>query len=222
MSAILGPWWHLPAAFLMTVAGIVGHELAHAVMMYPVAEKVRIEVDSPWLAELHVESEIKDEPWRHRWADLAGLAPLLFGIALFVSMWMTSTIPSLNSVLGWGFIHGLLWFAVLGGWTDYSRAESTAKPERDEKELPGLVRAMSDGGQEFVLDQQRLLTTLSVALLAAGIGLLYFMIYDGTVRETGMAIAGVAMLVSISAVGILLRRAKEYDHNVFASDGQDW
>jgi len=155
MSEILGPWWHLPAAFLLTVGGIVGHELAHAVMMWPVAEEVRIEVDSPWLAELHVESDILDEDWRHRWADIAGLAPFLFGVALFISMWLTDMMPALDSVLGWGFLHGLLWFALLGGWTDYSRAESTAKPGRDEQELPGLVRAMSDGGQNFVLAQQR-------------------------------------------------------------------
>lgn len=218
-SEVLGPWWHLPAAFLLTIVGILSHELAHAAMMYPVAERVRIDVNNIWMAEIHCESEILDEEWRHKWADAAGFAPLIFATVIVTALWLSGNMPSTTSVLGWGIWHALLWFGLLGGFTDYSRGASLQTHDDGESEqLPGLVRAMSDGGQAFVKGEQRLLTTLSVALLAAAAGLLYYMAYDGLVRQTAMAMLGVAMLISVASIGILLRRSQEYDHQLFAAE----
>jgi len=218
-SEVLGPWWHLPAAFLLTVAGIVGHELAHAVMMWPVADRVRIHASNIWLAELHVESEIRDEEWRHKWADVAGFAPLIFATAIVGSLWYVGQLPATDTVLGWGNWHALLWFGLLGGFSDYSREASVTAASGDvSSSKPGIVRAMSDGGQKFVEDQQRLLTTLMVALLAAGIGLLYHMAYGGLVGTTGTAMAWIAGLLSLTTVGILLRRSQEYEFEYSLED----
>lgn len=212
MACLWGAWWHLPAAFLMTVAGIIGHELAHAVMMFPVAEKVRIHANNIWLAELHVESEIKNTEWRHKWADVAGFAPLIFATAIVGGLWYLGRLPSTSSVLGWGTWHALLWFGLLGGLSDYSRGASVQSPEDGESEsMPGIVRAMSDGGQKFVKEEQRLLTALMVGLLAAAVGMLYGMVCVGTVATAGTALAWVAGMISLTAVGVLLKRSQQYD-----------
>ena len=206
MSCLWGAWWHLPAAFLMAIGGIIGHELAHYVVMYPVAERVKLHISNIWLAELYVESEYKPEYWRHRWADFAGIAPLVSTGVILAGLWWTGGWPDPQTVLGFGFYHGLAWYGFLGGVTDYSRSASLDDESGTE---PPAFALMSDGGQQFVEAEQTLLTTLLVALLGAGTGLLYYDVCAGLTSDTGLALAGVSMLLSVAATGILLKRARE-------------
>jgi len=92
-----GAWWHLPAAFFGTLLAIVAHEVAHYVFMWPVAEDVRLIVSDWTLSELRVESDIRDQPWRHRWADAAGYAPLLCGLGVLV-VWGQVGFPDPSSM----------------------------------------------------------------------------------------------------------------------------
>lgn len=208
-SEILGPWWHLPAAFVLTLAGIYGHELTHAVMMWPVAEEVRINVGNIWMAELEVESDIKNTEWRHRYADVAGLAPVISGTLILSVLWISGTMPDLSSVLGWGFVHGLLWFALFGGLTDYSRSASRASSSGES--LPPLVRVMGEPGQAYVREQQFLLNTLTASLTLLAVTLLYLMAYAGVVGEIAFYGAVGSLAIVVCSSGLLLKRLTQYD-----------
>jgi hypothetical protein len=203
-----GEWWHLPAAFLLTAAGILGHELTHAVLMWPISERVEFVVHNKWTLDIDVESTFRDDEWRHTWADLAGAAPLMLTMLGVAAIWLLDAWPDPSTMLGIGFYNALLWYGVMGGLSDYSRDASVAA-HQDEVKQPPLQRPMSDGGQAFVQRQTRLLGTLLVALLATGVALLYATTCAGTVATTGYYGGVVGGILALTAGVALLRRAKQ-------------
>lgn len=212
MACVWGAWWHIPAAFIMTIAGILGHELVHLAAMKPISQRTKLHISNIWMADLHVESEIRNEEWRHTWADVAGILPILTTVLLLAALWGTGNLPDSSTVLGFGFYHMMAWYGVLGGLTDYSRSESTSTNADDASaSKPPLVTAMSDGGQEFIEREQRLLNTVLMGLLSGAIGILYYGYCSGLVSTTGVTLASLGILLSVSATGVLLRRAYDSD-----------
>jgi len=137
-----GEWWYLPAALLLTWLGIVGHELTHAVVMLPVAERVRLVRESDWAllrGDFDVESDILNERWRHRWADMAGIAPLAIGLIVIFVATIFNDLPSTSSIIGLGIWNGWLWYTLLGGLSDYSPTRS--------RQSAGDSTLASDGGE---------------------------------------------------------------------------
>jgi len=204
-----GAWWHLPAALLLTYLAILAHELTHAVAMWPISERVRVRVDSIWMADLRVESTLRDEPWRQRWADVAGIAPLLVALCVLAGWLVTGTWPD-TSTLGLGAWNALLWFGFLGGAADYSRAHSLARARTGAAQSP-MARALPDGGQAFIAAERRLVNAVLVALLAALLAVIYQAGCHGSVAATGAALAQLALLLAASAIGLLLARLEQFE-----------
>ena len=73
------------------VIGVVLHELVHYVAVWPMAEDVRLVRPRP--TKLAVEYDYYDQDWRHRWGDVAGLAPLLIGLSVMLVGWATVGLP---------------------------------------------------------------------------------------------------------------------------------
>jgi len=193
---------------LWALIATIGHELTHAVLMWPISERVEFVVHNKWTLDLDVESTYRAERWRHRWADLAGAAPIMLTMLTVAGIWLIDLWPDPSTMLGIGFYNMLLWYGVMGGLSDYSRKASVAQHQDDVKRPP-LQRPMSDGGQAFIEGQTRLLGTLLVALLATGVALLYATTCAGTVATTGYYGSVVGGILALTAVLALLRRAKQ-------------
>lgn len=202
-----GAWWHLPVAFFGTLLAILAHELVHYVVMWPVAEEVRLEAADWTLSELRVESDIRDEEWRHRWADAAGYAPLAGGLAV-LAVWMQTGLPDPSTMWGLGQWNALLWFGFLGGLSDYSR-ERSQTPAEDDDIGAALV---PDGGEAFVRRNQRLLNLSLIGLLLGALGMVYSSYCLGAVNYWGSWLANAGMgLCSVSIAVILVREGPEQE-----------
>jgi hypothetical protein len=212
MTCTWGAWWHLPAAFFGTLVAILGHELTHYVGMWPVAEKVDLHIEDWQLSEIYVESEIKNDHWRHRWADVVGALPLLLSIVVLAGWWLTDSLPD-TDMLGLGLWNMWLWYGLLGGLSDYSRDQSELGINPDElstDESEGLI-AIPDGGKEFIESQHLLGNATLIAILGAVLGYVYRGYCVGLVGETGYALGNLALLLGAGAVGLMFARFERSD-----------
>lgn len=210
MPCSWGLWWHLPVAFFGTLAAIIAHELTHYVAMWPVAERVDLHVEDWTLSEMRVESQIRNEPWRHRWADLAGVAPMLIGVSVLV-IWSQRGYPG-TDMIGLGAWNMLLWYGFLGGLSDYSRGESvqadtggkTATNDADAPLIP-----IPDGGQEFVEMHQQMINLTFLATLSALIGLVYAAFCSGSINDVAWTLANGGMILSCLGIAVILAKHGE-------------
>jgi hypothetical protein len=216
-----GEWWYLPAALLLTWLGIVGHELTHAVVMLPVAERVRLVRESDWAllrGDFDVESEILNQRWRHRWADMAGVAPLAIGLIVILVATITNRLPSTSSIIGLGLWNGWLWYTLLGGLSDYSptrsrqsAGDSALASDGGEPRATGLARLLPEEEQTFLGHNERLLSVAMYAALAASLAIMYEGLCLGTAAATGQALAYLSLLLLVAALGLLLKRRADLD-----------
>ena len=114
MSLLLSLLLIIPAI----LGGVVLHELVHYLAVWPMAEDVRLLLErGP--TRLAVEYDYLDEDWRHRWGDVAAIAPLLIGLTTMIATWLTIGLPAFDAKNGWMFA-GWLVFTV-GGPADFVR-----------------------------------------------------------------------------------------------------
>lgn len=210
MTCTWGAWWHLPMAFIGTILAIFAHELTHYVGMWPVAEKVELHIEDWTMSEMYVESEIKNERWRHRWADVVGSAPLLLALAVMAGWWLTGSWPG-TDMLGLGVWNAWLWFGFFGGLADYSRDESELgiDPEPIESDESDPLIALPDGGQEFVEEQHLLVNATLIAILSALVGFVYAGYCYGAVGATGQTLGNLGLLLACGAVGLMMAKFED-------------
>lgn len=210
MTCTWGAWWHLPAALVGTYLAILGHELTHYIGMVPVAEDVELRVSDLWLSDLEVVSEIRDEQWRHQWADVVGVLPALIGVSVLV-VWSQIGWPRTDMV-GLAQWNALLWYAFLGGLSDYASGKSVVEDGDPEPSTPIGQTMMPDGGYqklELVREQHRLTNATMLGILAALLGYVYAGNCTGTVAETGQSLAFLSLLLSVSSIGLIFARVEE-------------
>lgn len=103
----------IPAVIL----GALAHEALHYLAVLPVAEDVRIV--RPTTTRLAVEFDYYDEPWWHRYADIANLSPLLVGLIVMLLASFTVGLPGFELQNAFVFF-GWLTFT-FGGPADFAR-----------------------------------------------------------------------------------------------------
>jgi hypothetical protein len=99
------------------IVGALAHEAMHYLSVLPVAENVRVIRPSP--TRLAVEYDYYDEAWRHRYADIANVSPLLVGLIGMLVAWLTVGLPSFELQNAFVFA-GWVTFTV-GGPADFVR-----------------------------------------------------------------------------------------------------
>jgi len=218
MSCVGGPAWHFVVALLAIPAALIAHELAHLVMMYPVAERIHVQTDS-WQAALVGDMSIisTHEPgvWRDRWADAAGFAPIIFGTLLVAGMWAGGVLPGVGNTLELGFWNAWAWMVLVGSITDYSRAASMGQADpwadaglvTDGGPATGLMSRFSVEKQQAIAEHQQ---TIDIAMYSA-IGLAIILMFvggcSGMVAEVASVAAvfvGVVFLAAVSRLTFLL------------------
>jgi hypothetical protein len=198
----------------MAWAAIIGHELAHAIVMWPVAERVRLVAESPkriLLGDFDVESDIKNEEWRHKWADVAGVAPLLIGFLALPILFFSGRLPGVDTLLGVAFWNAWLWFSVLGGITDYSRSASLGEttPFKDSDLVTdggpgtGVTSMLPLEHQEWLADQERVIGIAMWSSLAAALSLMFGSLCYGLPSTVGQSL-GTGALVLLAGAGAVL------------------
>jgi hypothetical protein len=210
MSCTWGAWWHLPAAFFGTIVAILAHELTHYIGMWPVAEKVEMHIEDWMLSEIYVESEIRNDHWRHRWADLVGALPLLVSGVVLAGWWLTDSLPG-TDMLGLGLWNMWLWYGLLGGLSDYSRdrSELGVNPDPIESDESDPLIAIPDGGQQLIEEQHLLVNATLVAVLGALVGFVYQGYCAGAVGQTGGTLGNLALMLGAGAAGLMLARFED-------------
>jgi len=206
MACTWGAWWHLPAAFAGTIVAIYAHEATHYLGMLPVAERVELHIEDWGTSELYVESEIIDEPWRHRWGDIVGAAPLLLSLLVLAVWWLTDSWPG-TDMLGLGAWNALLWYGFLGGLSDYSRERSQVTAQESAEQEPAEpLGAVPDGGQQFLQEEHLLVNATLVATLGALTGFIYQSYCAGLTAQTGGTLGNLALMLAAGAIGLAMAR----------------
>lgn len=134
-----GSPWAIPASFALFMLASLAHEAVHVVGIYPIAEEIRVEASDIYLGDLEVEAEIKDEEWRHKWADTVGVLPLVVGLFIGVLVLSTGSV-TFERFINFGIAFAWVVFTFAGGASDFSRGASKAAGE-----LGG--QPVADGGQ---------------------------------------------------------------------------
>jgi hypothetical protein len=210
MTCSFGVWWHFPLAFMLTIVAVIAHEAVHYIGMWPVAERVEIHVSDWSLSDVYVESEIRDEHWRHRWADIVGIGPLL--IALLVAAWWGVTGWPGTDMLGLAKWNAWLWFGFLGGLSDYSREASEGSAGDREAAKPEPLIALPDGGEAVLERNRRLVDLTMLGIAAAALGMFYMSFCTGGVAQRAWTLATLGLLLTTAAItGVLAREGDPGD-----------